>query len=60
MPSSAYDQARGLVNGSRAGSAAWNSSAARLRLPGSPERPTTVPSAQSARPWLSSDPHVLA
>ncbi len=57
IPSRVYAHARGLVNRGTAGRARWKSSPARLWRPGSPERPTTVPSAQIARPWLSSEPH---
>ena len=56
MPSRVNAQARGLVKLDTAGSAPWKRSLARLVRPGSVERPTTVPSAHSARPWLSSEP----
>ena len=58
MPSSAYAQARGLVNAAdRRQRGVEEVAAEALPSRDRRERPTTVPSAQSARPWLSSEPH---
>ena len=56
MPMSAKAQARGLVVSRMAGSACSNTRPAMLCSDGVFERPSTVPSAHSARPWLSSEP----
>jgi len=56
MPRSAKAQARGLVNRSISSSARRKRLPARLSFPGYLQRPTTAPSAQLARPWLSSEP----
>ena len=49
-------QARGLLKVSAAGTAASNNCPLAPRIAESVERPSTVPSAHKARPWLSSDP----
>jgi len=56
MPRMPKAQARGLVMSSKAGSACSNSQAAMFCRAGVLERPSTVPSAHSVRPWLSSEP----